>query len=282
MATGQEKGQNLQKALEKPEVQDALGKAGVDKQNPDVDKLMQALAAQQQATGLLQKASALKDKAMKCLNPVERKKMLQEAYDKEVEANGQSVWARRMQSGVWQVGGAGAGIGGGLGMGLGAVVGSVVGGVVSLPTTALGGLVGAGVGGITGPIIKLDQTKAKQVAEREKKKGKSPEEIEKAVREEAVAEDQGDQGDQGPNEGTLEAEDVEGLANSASPAPQDHNAAISQPEAGSAQHNLQRQHSTGATSQQATTPSGVEPDKPKKKPRKIEVRSGKKSSGETQ
>ncbi|KAI7164214.1 hypothetical protein KC349_g906 [Hortaea werneckii] len=280
MATDQEKGQDLQKALEKPEVQDALGKAGVDKQNPDVDKLMQALAAQQQATGLLQKANALKDKAMKCLNPAERKKMLQEAYDKEVEANGQSVWARRMQSGVWQVGGAGAGIGGGLGMGLGAVVGSVVGGVVSLPTTALGGLVGAGVGGITGPIIKLDQTKAKQVAEREKKKGKSPEEIEKAVREEAVAEDQGDQG---PNEGTLEAEDVvEGLANSASPAPQDQNAAISQPEAGSAQHNLQRQHSTGATSQQATTPSGVEPDKPKKKPRKIEVRSGKKSSGDTQ
>ncbi|KAI7229246.1 hypothetical protein KC330_g7535 [Hortaea werneckii] len=273
MATDQEKGQTLQKALEKPEVQDALGKAGVDKQNPDVDKLMQALAAQQQATGLLQKANALKDKAMKCLNPAERKKMLQEAYDKEVEANGQSVWARRMQSGVWQVGGAGAGIGGGLGMGLGAVVGSVVGGVVSLPTTALGGLVGAGVGGITGPIIKLDQTKAKQVAEREKKKGKSPEEIEKAVREEAVAEDQGDQG---PNEGTLEAEDVEGLANSASPAPQDQNAAISQPEAGFAQHNLQRQLSTGATSQQSTMPSGVEPDKPKKKPRKIEVRSGKK------
>jgi len=279
MATDQEKGQNLRKALEKPEVQDALGKAGVDSKNPDVDKLMQALAAQQQATGLLQKASALKDKAMKCLNPVERRKMLQEAYDKEVEANGQSVWARRMQSGVWQVGGAGAGIGGGVGMGLGAVVGSVVGGVVSLPTTALGGLVGAGVGGITGPIIKLDQTKAKQVAEREKKKGKNSEEIEKAVREEAVAEDEGDQA---PNEGTLEAEDVEGLAKSASPAPQDQNAAISQPEAGSAQHNLQRQHSTGATSQQASTPSDAGPDKPKKKPRKIEVRSGKKTSVETQ
>ncbi|RMZ17517.1 hypothetical protein D0860_00430 [Hortaea werneckii] len=273
MATEQENGQDLQKALEKPEVQDALGKAGVDKQNPDVDKLMQALAAQQQATGLLQKASALKDKAMKCLNPVERRKMLQEAYNKEVEANG------RMQSGVWQVGGAGAGIGGGVGMGLGAVVGSVVGGVVSLPTTALGGLVGAGVGGITGPIIKLDQTKAKQVAEREKKKGKNPEEIENAVREEAVVEDQGDEA---PNEGTLEAEHVEGLAKSASPAPQDQNAAISQPEAGSAQHNLQRQHSTGAASQQASTTPDSDPGKPKKKPRKIEVRSGKKSSVETQ
>ncbi|OTA26407.1 hypothetical protein BTJ68_10575 [Hortaea werneckii EXF-2000] len=233
MATNQEEGQNPQKALEKPEVQDALGKAGVDKQNPDVDKLMQALAAQQQATGLLQKASALKDKAMKCLNPVERKKMLQEAYDIEVEANGQT----------------------------------------------LGGLVGAGVGGITGPIIKLDQTKAKQVAEREKQKGKNPEEIEKAVREEAVAEDEGDQA---PNEGTLEAEDVEGLAKSASPAPQDQNAAISQPEAGFAQHNLQRHHSTGATSQQASTPSDTGPDKPKKKPRKIEMRSGKKTSVETQ
>ncbi|KAF2768193.1 hypothetical protein EJ03DRAFT_255605, partial [Teratosphaeria nubilosa] len=85
----------------------------------------------------------------------ERQRMLQAAYDKEIEAHGQSKFARRLQSGPWQGGVGGAGIGGGVGMGVGTVVGTLVGGVVSLPTTALGGLVGMGVGGIHGPFVKL-------------------------------------------------------------------------------------------------------------------------------
>ncbi|KXL41952.1 hypothetical protein M433DRAFT_338546 [Acidomyces richmondensis BFW] len=134
----------------------------------DKEQLMKALAAQQNATGLFAKASALKDKAEKCLNPKERQRMLQEAYDREIEAHGQSKIARRMQSGVWQGGIGGAGIGGGVGVGLGTVVGTLVGGVVSVPTTALGGLVGMGVGGIHGPFIKLNQKKAHDVVDREK------------------------------------------------------------------------------------------------------------------
>ncbi|KAK5111974.1 hypothetical protein LTR62_004508 [Meristemomyces frigidus] len=156
---------------------------------PEADQLMQALAAQQQANGLLQRALNLKDMALKCFNPVERQRLVQEAYDKELEANGHSKWAKRLTSGPWQVGMGGAGIGGGVGMGIGTVVGTLVGGVAAVPTTALGGLVGAGVGGITGPLVKLDQTKAKEVAEREKGKGKSEGEIAEAAGREAAGEE---------------------------------------------------------------------------------------------
>ncbi|TKA32806.1 hypothetical protein B0A50_01031 [Salinomyces thailandicus] len=250
-------------ALDKPEVQAALGNAGLSKENPDINNLMQALAAQQQATGLLQKAGALKDKAIACLNPKERNRMLQEAYDKEVQAHGQSVWAKRMQSGVWQGGAGGAGIGGGVGVGLGAAVGTVTGGVLSLPTTALGGLVGAGVGGVTGPWFKLDQGKAKEVAERERGEGKSEEEVQKAVAEEAVVED------------TEKGASGEGAEDGS--APPAHDAAISQPEPGSAQRNLQRQHSISAAANLG--PDG-ETKKARKKPRKLEVRNSKKAAAE--
>ncbi|KAF2862550.1 hypothetical protein K470DRAFT_255835 [Piedraia hortae CBS 480.64] len=129
--------------------------------SPDIDKeqLLQALSAQTLATRLLEKASHLKDLALKATDPEERQKIIQEAYDKEVEAHGHSKLAQRLQSGVWQGGIAGAGIGGSIAVGLGATVGTLVGGVTSVPTAALGGLIGAGVGGINGPFVKLDQKK---------------------------------------------------------------------------------------------------------------------------
>ena len=163
------------------------GKLKVDTPDgaPDKEQLMKALAAQQQATGLMAKAAGLRDTALKAMDSKERQKMIQEAYDKEIEANGQSKFARRLQSGPWQGGAGGAGIGAGVGTALGTVVGTVVGTVATLPTAAVGGLVGIGVGGIHGPFVKLDQSKAKKadgkIKEAEKKAkeaGKSAEEIE--------------------------------------------------------------------------------------------------------
>lgn len=221
----------------------------------DKEQLMKALAAQQNATGLFAKASALKDKAEKCLNPKERQRMLQEAYDREIEAHGQSKIARRMQSGVWQGGIGGAGIGGGVGVGLGTVVGTLVGGVVSVPTTALGGLVGMGVGGIHGPFIKLNQKKAHDVVDREKAKGKSLEEIEEAVKAEAAV----------TNDRDGEAE-------------------ICQAGSETTERKLQRQHSgpSGSRSQGAEVAAKRPSEKPRKKPRKLEIRSGCKTASKTQ
>lgn len=75
--------------------------------------------------------------------------------DREIEAHGNSKKARLLSSGGFQGAVGGAGIGGAVGVGLGTVVGTVVGGVTSIPTTLLGGLVGGGVGAIHGPWIKL-------------------------------------------------------------------------------------------------------------------------------
>ncbi|KAK3626118.1 hypothetical protein LTR56_020025 [Elasticomyces elasticus] len=242
---------NEKKMPDQKQLVKVLGDKAPD--TPEKEQLMQALAAHENANGLLQRALSLKDTAMKAMNPQERQRMMQEAYDKEVEANGQSKWARRLQSGPWQGGAGGAGIGAGVGAGLGTVIGTVVGGVAALPTTAVGGLVGMGVGGITGPFVKLNQDKAKAVAEREKAKGKSDKEIVEAVKKEA-GEEVGD-------------EEAEGDADSG---------ALSQPEAGSAKRNLQRQQSSGRTATQPTQPPARDPNKPRKKPKKLEVRSGKK------
>lgn len=49
----------------------------------------------------------------------------------------------------------GAGIGGAVSAGVGTLVGTVVGGVTAIPMTGLGALTGAGVGVVHGPFIKL-------------------------------------------------------------------------------------------------------------------------------
>lgn len=280
-----------QTAMDDPNIKEALAKSGPQGTQPDAEQLMKALAAQQNATGLLQKAQNLKDKAMKLRDPKERQRMIQEAYDKEVEANGQSKFARRLQSGAWQGGAGGAGAGAAVGTGLGTVVGALVGGVVSLPTTALGGLVGAGVGGIHGPFVKLDQSKAKEVQAREKAKGKSVKEIEEAVKSEAVEEASPEEVEAAQRaaekgEGTEQGEATEDLDDSpqtpTEPSPAATGAAIVQPEQGSAKRNLQRQQS-GVTSKAHPASPGAnrDPNKPRKKPRKLEVRSGNKTNTST-
>src|SRR5438128_71411 len=63
-----------------------------------------ALAAQKTASTLRKTANAIRD-------PKEREKLLQDAYDKEVEAHGKSKKARMLSSGAFQGGVGGGGIG---------------------------------------------------------------------------------------------------------------------------------------------------------------------------
>ncbi|KAK0875727.1 hypothetical protein LTR87_010417 [Friedmanniomyces endolithicus] len=260
--------EQLMKTVDKSKVkmpdQEQLMKTLNDKtpNTPEKEQLMQALAAQQNANGLLQKALSLKDTAMKAMNPQERQRMMQEAYDKEVEANGQSKWARRLQSGPWQGGMGGAGVGGGVGMGLGTVVGALVGGVAALPTTAVGGLVGMGVGGITGPFVKLNQDKAKEIAAREKAKGKSDEEVMETVKAEA-----------GEEVAPEAIEDVDGGgAGTPAPIPASSTVAPGQSGQSSAKGTSEKHHSGAKTK----IPPARDPNQPRKKPKKLEVRSAKK------
>ncbi|KAK0871747.1 hypothetical protein LTR87_012742 [Friedmanniomyces endolithicus] len=228
--------EQLMKSVDKNKVkmpdQEQLMKTLNDKtpNTPEKEQLMQALAAQQNANGLLQKALSLKDTAMKAMNPQERQKMMQEAYDKEIEANGQSKWARRLQSGTWQGGMGGAGVGG-------------------------------GVGGITGPFVKLNQDKAKEIAAREKAKGKSDEEVMETVKSEAG------------EEVTAEAiEDIDRGGAGTPHTPASGTAAVGQSGHSSAKGTSEKQHSGGKTK----TPPARDPNAPRKKPKKLEVRSAKK------
>lgn len=122
---------------------------------PDREQLVQAVEAAQKAHKAQTAATSLRDKAKRLTNAKERERMLQEAYDAEIEANGYSKMAKRLQSGTWQGGGIGGGIGAGVGLGLGTVVGTLVGGVAAIPTTGLGILAGATAGAIHGPFIKV-------------------------------------------------------------------------------------------------------------------------------
>lgn len=128
--------------------------------DPSREELLSNISAMQKLAKAQSTARDLKERAKKVANPQERERMFREAHDKEIEANGYSKWARRMESGTWQGMFGGGGIGAGVGVGLGTVVGTVVGSVGSLVTLPLGGLVGAGVGAWHGPWIKVgDQQK---------------------------------------------------------------------------------------------------------------------------
>lgn len=122
---------------------------------PDEEHLKQAAASAQKALEAQGMAQKLKETASSITDPKKREKMLREAYDKEIEAHGNSKKARILQSGAFQGAAGGAGIGSVVGAGVGTLVGTVVGTVTAIPTTAVGGLVGSGVGAFHGPWIKL-------------------------------------------------------------------------------------------------------------------------------
>ncbi len=83
---------------------------------PDKEELQKSVAAAQKVVQAQGAAEALKQQAKKAINPKERMRLLQEAYHKEIEAHGQSKYAKRLQSGPWQGAAAGGGIGGGVAM----------------------------------------------------------------------------------------------------------------------------------------------------------------------
>lgn len=119
------------------------------------DRLNEAAAAAEQAIAAQGMANKLRETAATFTDPKKREKMLMDAYNKEMEAHGNSKKARMLQSGAFQGSIGGAGIGGAVSAGVGTLVGTVVGTVTAIPVTGLGALAGAGVGAIHGPWIKL-------------------------------------------------------------------------------------------------------------------------------
>jgi hypothetical protein len=122
---------------------------------PSREEMLQTIETLQKAQKAQSAANGLREKAKAMTSPVQREKMLKEAFEKETEANGLSKMAKRMQSGPWQGFGFGGGIGAASGLGLGTGVGMLLGAITAVPATGLGMLIGTGVGAIHGPWVKL-------------------------------------------------------------------------------------------------------------------------------
>jgi hypothetical protein len=235
---------------------------GKQKQNaPDQTRLEKSIAIAQRVVEAQKSAANLKERAKKAVNPRERIRLLKEAYQKEVEAHGQSKLAKRLSSGVWQGGTAGGGIGAGIAMSLGALTGTLVTGLVSIPTVLLGGLVGAGVGGIHGPWFTLG------LGGEKKDKPKTDEEIRAEAMKEAEALDQAvEKGATTVPQPPKLDEGDETTEQSSEEHPQQRQASMGSQGSGSAEKRKPRKL-------QVRSGNEVKPAPERKKPKKLEVRS---------
>ncbi|KAF2860227.1 hypothetical protein K470DRAFT_264694 [Piedraia hortae CBS 480.64] len=101
------------------------------------------------------KANQLKQAAAGAADPEERQKLLNDYFQKQVEAEKWGKAAKSLQSGALQGLLAGGGFGTGIGVGLGTITGVLVGGLIATVTGGLGAAVGSGVGAIGGPFLKI-------------------------------------------------------------------------------------------------------------------------------
>ena len=232
---------------------------------PEDERLMKAAQAAKAAASAQGIAETLREKAAAITDPKERERILREAYDREVEAYGNTKKARILKSGTFQGAIGGAGIGSMVGVGLGTVVGTVVGGVASIPTTALGGLVGSGVGAIHGPFIKMGGGKKK----------KEEDEVVQVPKE--AIESGGVMVDE--NTGQVTAENPDALRKAAAKAERDAAKSGSQaPSDVKARNKPKKLEVRSNKTMQAPAKSGAPASSEgtvKKKPKKLEVRSNK-------
>jgi hypothetical protein len=112
----------------------------------------QAHESQAAAAAAQQRADEADDETIK-------EKALIEVEIHEKKANEHIEKAKVLESGALQGAFAGAGIGAATGMSIGTAVGTLVGGVTAIPTTGLGALIGAGTGAIHGPWLKMPRFK---------------------------------------------------------------------------------------------------------------------------
>ena len=121
----------------------------------DVERKQEAANAARKAEYCKRKAKELIDAAKAAGDPDERQKLLNEALNKEVEAETFGKTAKWLQTGAFQGMLAGTGLGGGIGVWLGIVTGTLVGGTTGTITGGIGAGVGLGIGALHGPWFKV-------------------------------------------------------------------------------------------------------------------------------
>lgn len=233
------------------------------------DKLQAAAAQAEAALASYSTASSLREAAAAIRDPAKREKYLRDAYNKEIEAHGNSKKARMLQSGAFQGTVGGAGIGAVVAGGLGTVVGTLVGTVTAVPATAVGGLVGAGVGLGHGSWIKLGKV-GEGKGETKGEGGDENKENEGGEQQQGTAEEEVDIEDAVPNPEVLRkaAEDIK----------KEREKGNLEPKGGEDGEKKERKNPRKLSrqiSEQGAPKQPASPEMPKserKKPRKIEVR----------
>ncbi|KAF1912778.1 hypothetical protein BDU57DRAFT_521327 [Ampelomyces quisqualis] len=121
----------------------------------DQDVRQESSKAASAAVSAQKKAAELRDAAASAGEPAERRKLMQEAIDKEIEAESFGKTAKYLNSGAFQGMAVGAGLGTAPSATLGALTGTLVGGVTWVLTAGLGGGIGAAAGAIHGPMVSM-------------------------------------------------------------------------------------------------------------------------------
>ena len=122
-----------------------------------INEKQEAAKAAERAQYCKKKAKELTDAAKACGDPDERQKLLNEALEKEVEAETFGKTAKYLNSGSFQGLVGGAGLGAGIGIWLGTVTGTIVGGTTGTITGGIGAGIGLGVGAVHGPFFKVGE-----------------------------------------------------------------------------------------------------------------------------
>jgi hypothetical protein len=143
--------------------QDAKGSDGKENAVSDEEVRQESSKAADQALAAQQEASKLKDAAAGASDADERQKLMEQAIDKQIEAESFGKTAKYMRSGAFQGLAMGTGLGVAPGASLGALTGTLVGGVTSTITGGLGGGLGAAVGAMHGPFVNLGEVAGKGI-----------------------------------------------------------------------------------------------------------------------
>ncbi|KAF9691940.1 hypothetical protein EKO04_009938 [Ascochyta lentis] len=248
------------------------------------DKLQAAAAQAEAALSSYKTASTLREAANAIRDPAKREKYLRDAYNKEIEAHGNSKKARMLQSGAFQGTVGGAGIGAVVAGGLGTVVGTVVGTVTAVPATAVGGLVGAGVGLGHGSWIKLGKMGEGTNGKDKKAKGEDKDEKSKGGGggDENKENEGGDEGQQAEE---VDVEDAvpnpEMLRQAAEDIKKERERGNLDTECGAEAEKKERKKPRKLNKHDSEEGQLEEQKAEKKKPRKIEVRSSKQEAAAT-
>lgn len=151
--------------MAKEKGQETSGHSSDDKQNAisDQEVRQESSKAANAATNAQKKAKELRAAANGAGDPDERQKLLEQAIDKEVEAESFGKTAKYLRSGAFQGMAIGAGLGTAPSASLGALTGTLVGGVTTVITGGLGGGIGAAAGALHGPVVNMGELAGKGI-----------------------------------------------------------------------------------------------------------------------